>query len=251
MHQGAVAQDLAVMADQAKGYTAGVIQGNAEQAEARSAQAGRLQEEAAQAAAARAREAELDRMQTQEAQMRLAQDSQEASLRLQAAREARELDRRALELEEKGDPKEREAEEIDEKQRQIEFAAASRQKPEFGTVFAELTGQATSRKDIMSLFDNLKAQSGDPLYASVSRSAIDRYARVWEAAAGNRSISLKSLDRPTAARAAAGGTSQQALERLAWQAMQSRARPSAGSASQQNLAPRLGPNFRSYSETGV
>lgn len=182
-HQGAVSRDLAVMADQAKGYTEGVIKGNAEQVQVRNDQASRLQEEAAQESAARARAAALDQMQTQEAQLRLTQDAQEASRQLQEARtSSSQID---------------EAEGVDEKFRQIEFASMSRQKPEFAKVFGDLTSTAVTHRDIMALYDNAVKQGGPDYadYRSVSRDAISRYAQVWEAASANKDISLKSLDR--------------------------------------------------------
>ncbi len=234
----AVSQDLALMADQSKGYAAGVNQGVIVAQDNRASQARRLAEEAAQAQAAQARQLQADQAQTESMRLR----GQAAAQQDRFASEREVAQQRLARAAREESPEDMEAEEIGEKFRQIEFAAVSRQKPAFAQVFEQLTGQASNRKDIMALFDNLKAQSGDPLYSSVSRDAIDRYARVWEAASANKNISLDSLDMP--ARAATTASRQQ-LERTIWQAIQSQTRPQAASIPRSRTPPWSDPAFDS------
>lgn len=89
----AVQQDLAVLADQAKGYTKGSILGGAAASTNRMASARRLDDDRMKADALRAQALEVERIQTQRAQASAAADAQEAALRLASISADRQNDR--------------------------------------------------------------------------------------------------------------------------------------------------------------
>jgi hypothetical protein len=100
----AVQQDLAIMADQAKGYTAGVNAGVIVEQDNRAAQARRLAAEQAQAQAEHARRLELEQKQTEMMRLRAETERQsgrfsiaEKQARLDADRRRLDADRRKAE----------------------------------------------------------------------------------------------------------------------------------------------------------
>ena len=136
----AIASDLSVMADQAKGYTQGVNLGNNEAASNRSAQAGRLAQEAAQAAQERANSLELQRMDLQAQQARMAADSEAAQRQLSSVDEEDEA-----------------AAYAQRRDAVLGFAARNRDL-QFGVDLDKIVSNSGSYGEAVALMENLAAQ---------------------------------------------------------------------------------------------
>lgn len=195
--QGAIAQDLAVMADQAKGYSAGVAAGNVEAENQRGAASSRMALEASQAAAARQRQIQMAQMDTNQARLRLAQQQQEGQIRLRdQAREAEERLRAATEAE-RGSPDERAEVKAAENAYRIKNHARANESPDFALTFDNLTQQATTYREFMDLYDNYSKQDPTLIAGAEDRNKIARYARVYfDSVAAGKPLMLSRLPRP-------------------------------------------------------
>lgn len=186
---GAVTQDLAVMADLAKGYSAGAIAGNLEAENQRASASTRMAEEAAQAQAARARALDLQRLQTQEMAARAARDAQETQLRIKEAQAEGERRRQALEAENGG----LSDEEVARRQNLImDVQANARANVDSATNIAldTVTKVSRSPQEALDYFDQLQREGE---FAGVNRAIIERYATaLFDADAGRTPKALAS-----------------------------------------------------------
>lgn len=191
---GAIAQDLAVMAEQAKSYSAGAAAGNVEAENQRSMQSGRLQMEAAQAAAARARALEAERMQTQ--RMALEQEAARQANRLKLeALDRQKAETAARQASEPKPEDTRELERVEEVKRQLLFDAVTKVSPTFGEEFNALLGSgATNYGEFRRLVDAYAAEF--PTIAANKDAAL-RYGKAFfDTAAGKRLDLGKALAPP-------------------------------------------------------
>lgn len=176
----AVAQDLAVMADQAKGYTAGVNAGTIVAQDNRNAQASRLAVEAAQAAAERQRSLELERMQTQRMQL----EQQAAAAKYQrdviAARRSAAEDRK----------KEQEPD-VANAGIAIRHAAINRG-PRFQEALNLALQGATSSHEAVAILTN-SAKHNEPWAVNIDPAVLRRYAEQYFRGLNGRAVNVKAL----------------------------------------------------------
>lgn len=197
----AIAQDLAVMADQAKGYAAGVDQGVVVAQDNRAAAARRLAEERAAADAARQRELAMEQMQTQQA--RLQGEAAAQADRFQMEREsAQQALRRSQEAEaeaEAGDEPDFEAAGA-----VYRHAQANAPTP-IQVAMRKFVNNSTTPTEALKMLDNAR-RNGDPITEDVDRSMFFDYAKQWFNALHGRAVNFKSLEpkrKPTSRPAAA------------------------------------------------
>ncbi len=183
--EGAIAQDLAVMADQAKSYSAGAAAGNVEAENQRSMQSNRLSMEAAQAAAARARQAEMDRMSTSEAGLRAQRETQANALRLAELDRAVGVERVKAGKKDNTDEQER----VAEVRRRLLHEGTVKVSPDFAAEFEELLSGAVSFKEFKELLDALAGTANYPTLGT-NRLAAERYARTFYDAASGKSVNV-------------------------------------------------------------
>jgi hypothetical protein len=186
---GAVAQDLAVMADQAKGYAAGVNQGTIVAQDNRAAQSRRLAQEAAQAQADRARQLQLEQMQT--AQMRLDAEGE-------AARDQGRLEEERLRQAKAGGTDD-----------QAEWDAAGdsvirhsmmNRGPRFQTALTAVLGNATSAAEAVAILRNAKRHPDEFGWApGIKEDVLRKYATEYFRAIQGGAVNLKRLNPPTPA----------------------------------------------------
>ena len=183
---GAVAQDLAVMADQAKGYAAGVNQGVIVAQDNRAAQNRRIAEEAAQAAAERSRALQLEQMQT--AQMRIEGET------------AAQRDRFQVEQERLQQAKENEGpDEIDlsNSLSVLRHATMSRG-PRFQAALAAALEEATNPNEAVAILRN-SARHGEEWAVGIKENVLRSYAQQYFRALEGKAISLNQLNPKPAA----------------------------------------------------
>lgn len=174
---GAVKQDLAVMADQAKGYTAGVNAGVIVAQDNRAAQARRLATEKAQADAARARDAQMQAIQAQEARLRI--EAEKANFGRQ---------RQRIEAEQTAEPNEENA-------RQVKMHMLSNTTPGFQTAFNAIMSEGvTSADEALAILKNLKEKDPTNTFDNVSEDAVQRYATAYFKALEGGAVNLRSLE---------------------------------------------------------
>jgi hypothetical protein len=179
----AVAQDLAVMADQAKGYTAGVNQGTIVAQDQRSAQSQRLALEASQAAAERARALELERMQTSRMQL----EQQAAAQKYE--RDATDNRRIAAErAKEEAAPEEAD---IDNASSVVRHASLN-MGPRFQEALGLVLQNTTNPSEAVQFLAN-SAKHNEPWAAGIKPDVIRRYAEQYFRALEGRAVNVKSL----------------------------------------------------------
>lgn len=193
---GAIAQDLAVMADQAKSYNAGVAAGNVEAENQRGAQSSRLALEAAQAAAARSRSLEAERMQTQ--RMGLEQEAARQASRLNL--EALDRQRTETEARQAGKPSAEDTQELEraeEAKRRIVFDAHTSISPGFGDEFeAVLAVGPTSYSEFKRVIDAYTEAGNLPSIATNKDAALRYGKALFDAFAGKNVNLRKALAAP-------------------------------------------------------
>ena len=186
----AVAQDLAVMADQAKGYTAGVDAGTIVAQDNRAAQASRLAQERAQADAARQRELAMEQAQTQAAMLRAEADRQSGQFAI-AEKKAR-LAKQAAE--ETINP------EWDADAVAVTRHAVMNRGPRFQDALMQVLGNATSPDEAVAILRNAQKYPNDYEWAvNIQEDVIRKYATEYFKAQGGGGV---NFDRLKAARAA-------------------------------------------------
>lgn len=174
----AVRQDLAVMADQAKGYTEGINAGVIVAQDNRQAQAARFAAEKAANDARRAQEAQMAAIQ-----------QQEAALRREAANA--EYGRRKKDLQIEQAVKQSEPEEADlEAARRVQMHMASHTTAGFQRAFSSLLNMGvTSPGEMVAILDNLNKDEDSP-FRGTHRETLLRYARAHFNALEGRAVDL-------------------------------------------------------------
>lgn len=202
----AVAQDLAVMADMAKGYTAGVDAGTIVAQDNRAAQARRLAAERAQADAARQRALELEQRQTEIAQLRAQSERQSGSYQIteKKARLARDAEERAKRDEGPSDDDVAAA-------AGVERHAMMNRGPRFQTALTQVLDNATNPDEAIAILRNAQRHPDEfPWASGIKEDVLKNYATEYFRALEGKAVRRRSLDPPKKA----GGASAQDASRL-------------------------------------
>ncbi len=178
---GAVKQDLAVMADQAKGYTQGINAGIITAQDNRAAQARRLAAEKAANDAARAQEAQMAAIQ-----------QQEARLRQQAQAQQFERDKQELQIRQAVNETEETQEPNAEAARRVIFHSKANRTPNFQDALVALLQDSTSAQEAVAILKNAKANDED-WAEGIHEGAIRQYATAYFSALEGRAASLSRL----------------------------------------------------------
>lgn len=174
---GAVRQDLAVMADQAKGYTAGVNAGVISAQDNRAAAARRLAAEKAAEDARRAQEAQMDQMRAQELALRKQSNAQDFERRKIAA-EAQAAE---------------EPDEINtETARQVIMHSKTTKTPGFQMALEALLQDSTSPAEAVALLKNAK-RNGEEGFGGINESTIRAYATAYFDALEGKAVNISKL----------------------------------------------------------
>lgn len=188
----AVAQDLSVMADQAKSYSAGVAAGNVEADKQGGAIAARMAEDRAHADSIRAQELALERLQTQRAQADADGQRQSQANRLRDAQRERDfVDQPQTQAEvEKG---------WQDNANSVAFHARTHYGPRFNTALDSiLSSGASTPAEAMALFDAWQSKQyadtdqGKSVH-NIDRATIARYVRAVFDAGNGKSVDTSTL----------------------------------------------------------
>lgn len=183
----AVAQDLAVMADQARGYTEGVNAGTIVAQDNRAAQARRLAAERAQADAARQRQLELEQRQTEIAQLRAQSERQSGQYQIEE-RKAR-LAQRTKEAETEIDP-EWEANALG-----VVRHAKMNRGPRFQTAITSVLSEATNPDEAVALLRNAQRHPEEfPWAPGIQEDVLRNYATEYFRALEGGAVRRRLLD---------------------------------------------------------